>query len=350
MILLATFVTINFGEWRQSWHGTSGLALVGQSAFHPVSWANQGILAALDPHTGECLWTHVMDTPSGFALGLDQIYVNSMYGNRVSVLSSSVEEIDVLSRWYMSDLHSLAISGDRMLVSSSGVDGIVEMDSHGKELWAWFASDHAYPVSEQGIRRRVRRGQDYRRSIISTHEQTTHCNSAVPFMRGDREVVLATLFHQGQLIEIDRRTGRHRVLVTGMDQPHSLRRAEWGWLLCDSRSNAVVMLDEDFWIIDVLTGDFDWVQDAVVHDGRILVADANHSRLVWLDVEDRRQAGEIVYSDQWKIYQVEPVEGEWETRLTNAGLSLAKEGSRLLHDAGVRSQDNREDLSRVTGK
>ena len=105
------------------------------------------------------------------------------------------------------------------------------------------------------------------------------------------------------------------MLLSGMNKPHSLRRCSSGWTIADSRQNSVVFMDDDFWVTSVVSGDFDWVQDAVIHDGVLLVADANHSRLVWWDITGNRELAEIKYSDQWKIYQIEVVEGVWEERL-----------------------------------
>jgi hypothetical protein len=315
MLLLATFLTVHFGDWRESWHGTSGLAHVGESAFDEVRWENQGVLAAVDPDSGDWLWEVVLDTPAGFALGSDQIYVNSMYGNRISVLSPNLELVDVLARWFMNDLHSLVLTKRGLLLTSSGVDGVVEVDSSGDELWTWFATEHAYPFDHSGTRRKISRRNDYRQNAISTHQQTTHCNSAVYHQGNGMDHMLVTLFHQGELVSVDRLTGRVSVVLTGMNRPHSIRKTEAGWIVCDSRSNGVVSLDENFWITSVVTGGFDWVQDAILCDDRLLVADANHSRLVWWDIGKDKQVGEVKYSDQWKIYQIEAVDGVWESRL-----------------------------------
>jgi hypothetical protein len=315
VLVLATFLTVHFGDWQQKWHGTGGLAKVGESAFDSVPRENEGALAALDPDSGECLWACVLDTPAGFALTDEHIYVNSMYGNRITVLSERLEVVNVLARWFMTDLHSLTVTDSGFLVTSSGVDAVVEVTASGEEVWGWFATDRAYRIGHSGVRRKINRGRDHRQDPISTHDQATHCNSAILHRAGGHELALVTLFHQGELIAVDRGSGKHSVLVSGMNKPHSVRKAPSGWLVCDSRGDGVVLLDEDFWISAVVTADFDWVQDAVPNGGQLIVADANHSRLVWWDLAQDRQAEELSYSGQWKIYQIEVVEGPWERRL-----------------------------------
>jgi len=315
VLLLATFLTIHFGEWKESWHGTTGLAQVGDSAFHTVRPENEGVLAAIDPETGECLWTLTLDTPAGFALSRDYIYVNSMYGNSISILSPSLEPVDVIARWFMNDLHSLVLTDRGLLLTSSGLDAVMEVDLTGDEIWSWFATDRAYPARQEQPNPRLRRQHDHRRTMIATHQQATHCNNAIQHPYQGSDAVMVTLFHQGEVIAVDRATLKHTTVLGGMDKPHSLRKALDGWLISDSRNNCVVFLDDDFWIVSVIEGGFDWVQDALVYDDRILVADANHSRLVWLDINRHRHLGEIRYSDQWKVYQIEVVDGLWEDRL-----------------------------------
>lgn len=341
MLLLASFLTVHFGEWRESWHGTTGLAKVGESAFHAVRWENQGVLAALEPDTGECLWRLTLDTPAGFALDEDRIYINSMYGNRVSVLAPDLDTIDVLAKWFMNDLHSLTLTAHGLLITSSGVDAVVEIAASGDELWSWFATDRAY--RRPGPRPSARHRRDFRRNPISTQHQATHCNSAVAHSFNGSEAVVIALFHQGDIIAVDRKSGRHRVLLSGMDKPHSVRKTSTGWVVSDSRNNCVVLLDHDFWISSVIDGDFDWVQDAIFHEGRLLVADANHSRLVWWDLEKNRPLREIRYSDQWKIYQVEIIEGPWEQRLRSVPTMSAATGERLLVGDGLAGDRGRND-------
>jgi hypothetical protein len=315
VLLLATFLTVHFGEWRESWHGTNGLARSGESAFHAIRRENEGVLAALDPQTGEFLWTLTLDTPTGFALTDDYIYVNSMYGNRITILTPDCVALDVMARWFMNDLHSLAVTDRGLIMTCSGLDGIVEVDLSGQVVWDWFAIERGYASHLRRSQRRVRRDRDYRRSMIPTQQQVTHCNSAVVGEHQGSDAVIATLFHQGEVIVIDRKMGRATVVLSGMANPHSLRRTETGWLVCDSRSNSIIRTDENFWIAASYEGDFDWVQDAIIHEDRLLVADANHSRMVWLDAGHGQMVGEIRYSEQWKIYQVEAVGGLWEKRL-----------------------------------
>ena len=124
--------------------------------------------------------------------------------------------------------------------------------------------------------------------------------------------MLTTLFHQGELVEIDRLTGDIKILVDGMDRPHSPRRRSGGWMLSCSGTDSVVLLDDGFWIDEVVTGNFNWVQDAIELDaGHLLIADANHSRLAMWSTASREVVDEIGYDPQWKVYQIDQVPRDW---------------------------------------
>jgi hypothetical protein len=306
MLLIATFLTIHFGEWRQSWHGMPRRAHVGTDSPHVVHEDNEGVIAGIDLDNGKVVFTRVLDTPAGFATHNDQIYIASMYGNRILVLDRTLEIIDSFATRLMNDLHSISRSEEGLLITSSGTDAILELSSVGEPLWDWLATENGYCRSPSSHDVRIVRTRDYRKATIGTAMQATHCNSAISWKRSGRDVILATFFHQGMLIEVDRSTGHAVTLVRGMQNPHSIRRYSDGWIVSDSRSSSVLLLGEDFWIESVIESDFNWVQDALQLDkSRLLIADANNSRLVILDVVAGKMLDYIEFPSEWKIYQVE---------------------------------------------
>src|SRR5262249_50482258 len=153
-----------------------------------------------------------------------------------------------------------------LLLTSCGTDAIIEVSTEGVETWTWLAAEHGYAVTPHGHRRSIDRRNDHRLVTVPTLEQATHCNSAVPGTVAGRPAVLASLFHQGEVVAIDRRTGRREVLASGLSNPHSIRPARDGWLVSDSQASSVVVLDERFRVRRTIDGDFNWVQDALQLD------------------------------------------------------------------------------------
>lgn len=228
----------------------------------------------------------------------------------------------------MNDLHSISPSSAGFLVTSSGTDAVLEITADGEQLWTWLACEHGFGQTSRGPAIRIDRQHDYRSTPIDTLDQSTHCNSALAAELDGRDVVLATLFHQGQLISIDKRTGKYSVLVNGMRNPHSVRPRAGGWVVSEARQGAVVLLDKDFWIAEVIEQDFNWVQDALPFnaDQQLIIADANNGRFVLWDIANAKAIRDIKYSADWDVYQVEIADPHWEERFRVA--AAAGQGER----------------------
>jgi hypothetical protein len=318
-LILATFLTCHFGKWRERWHGVSNQSRSGASLLAPVPEENEGLLAAFDANTGQCIWKVTLDTPAGLAITNDRIWVASMHGNRLLCFDEKLDIIDVLSTPLMNDLHSLVISsGGRLMVTSSGVDAVLEVDDGGRLVWDWLATEKGYAYTPDNLRRSIDRRADYRHLFIDTSVQATHCNCALPTVHDGRETVLVSLFHQGKIVAVDRLNGHHKCVLGGLGNPHSIRRRPNGYILCDSRPGNVVLVDENFWIMSIIEHDFSWVQDATeLRPGRVLIADANHSRLIEWDIKAGEPRSELRYPEEWKIYQMEIIHGQWEQRIAS---------------------------------
>lgn len=317
MLVFATFTsTARFGAPQSLLR----YVRIGRGPFASVRADRQGVIAAFDLDTGELVYSHVLDSPAGFALTDDHVYVASMHGNRISVLDERLDLVDSLGTPVMNDLHSITPSAEGFLVTCCGTDAVTEITPDGVSRWTWLAGEHGFTRTPRGQALCVDHQQDYRDTYVDTRDQSTHCNSALPVRRDGRDTILVTLFQQGWLIEIDKQTGDHRVLVRGMRNPHSVRHYGTGWVVSEARAGAVVLLDENFWITDVIERDFDWIQDTLpVADNRqLIIADANNNRLVHWDIAARHPVREVTYSPDWDVYQVEVASPRWEARLRAA--------------------------------
>ncbi len=317
MLIVATFSsTARFGQGQ----ALLQYAQIGKGLFRNVRTDQRGAMAAFDFATGKLIFSRVLDSPAGFTFTGRQVLVNSMHGSRILILDSRLELVDVLATPLMNDLHSITLSPGGFLVTSCGTDSVLEVTAEGEPLWSWLACENGFLLTPRGKAARIGRGRDYRSTPIDTRDQSTHCNSALASSRDGRQVILVTLFHQGQLIAIDRRTGKYLTLVSGMQSPHSIRRRANGWVLSEARANAAVLLDEDFWIADVIEYDFNWVQDTLPLDNgnQFIIADANNNRFVIWDAVHREPAREIGYSPDWDVYQVELADQVWEERIRAA--------------------------------
>lgn len=283
----------------------------------------EGIVAAFDVDSGKVLWSQALDSPTGFAFADDRLFVSSMYGHRITVLNDRLKVQDNFAVPVMNDLHTIRPSAGGILVTSSGTDAILEMSLDGALQWSWLAREHTYWTTPQGMAPKISRRGDYRSRTFDTESQATHCNSALVANRGGRETVFATLFHQGTIIAIDKATGRHETVFHGMSRPHALRQLRDGWIVCDSYSGAVVLLDADFWISRVFEERFKWVIDAIPleDENRLLIADSNNSRLAVWDLSSGRVVHQMTFPVGWRIFQVDIPPQQWIDAFASSGSS-----------------------------
>jgi len=255
-----------------------------------------GSIVLLDPKNLERGFLKELSVPVAFGLchsdSEGSLYVTS--GATIWIVRHG-KCVKKLSNTMFNDLHALSLTtSGNLLVASTGVDGILEVDCTDAKhvFWDWLATEQGYNTTPAGRVRIVDRTRSHQTDIASTPEHTTHINSAIS--RGP-STILATLFHQGELIEIERVSKRHRVVLQGLRSPHNIRRRKGGYMLSDSRANRVLLLDQDLQIVGDIRAGFQWVQDAVeLNDGSYLVGDSNNDRVVRVNSQ-----GKLVSSTSW---------------------------------------------------
>lgn len=176
------------------------------------------------------------------------------------------------------DIHDLHIgNNNHLMVSCTGTDSLVEINlDTDEQTWDWLATENGYGKSPSGKTRVINRGKNYNYINTITPDHTTHINTAIYQDDGN---ILATLFHQGQLVKINKRTGSVDLLLSGLSCPHHVRRIEKGYILSDTRNNRILLVDNNYKIVDIIFNNkFDWIQDAIVlNNGSFLTITGNHS-------------------------------------------------------------------------
>ena len=95
----------------------------------------------------------------------------------------------------------------------------------------------------------------------STAEQAMHVTSAI---LESKRSVLATLFHQGSLVSIDRETGETQTLLRGLCRPHGLHRCDGGFILSDTLGHRALLLDRELAVRSEIPFGSQWLQDTIV--------------------------------------------------------------------------------------
>src|SRR6266849_7012804 len=137
---------------------------------------------------------------------------------------SSLHE-NVVSSPLFNALHSISRTRQGYLVASTGLDLLLEFNRSGEALWSWWATDHGFELMPSGRPRVVDKTADHRTIKYGTLSQTTHVNAAAELPDGR---ILASLFHQGMVIVIERETGAWQPVLEGLDHPHAVRVLDEG--------------------------------------------------------------------------------------------------------------------------
>lgn len=216
---------------------------------------------------------------------------------------------DVISSPLFNALHSISRTERGYLVASTGLDLLLEIDRNGDILWSWWATEHGFEFTPAGSRRELDKFVDYRSVQFGTLAQTTHINSAAELPDGR---VLASLFHQGMVIAIDRASGDWQPVLEGLDHPHSVRILDKShFSVADTVHGKalLVRIDEHSGqgivdeAVDVGTS---WLQDCrydAEYDAWILV-DGKHSRLVLRGGRaGDKSVARIDLDPEWRLYE-----------------------------------------------
>ena len=212
------------------------------------------------------------------------------------------------------DLHDVKCTQKgTFIVTSTGIDAVLEIElGRGGEvilMWYWLATDHGYTKTPSGTTKHIDINKDYRKLLIPTPEQTTHVNSCIEI---DDETLLATLFHQGTIIKIDRRSGDSVILMSNLKSPHNIRKYDDYFLVSDTRSNRALIMNKDFSIKKVIQNKFSWVQDTIKYGNNFLVSDVNNGKLLYVS-----ENGDILNETHWdteshKLGSIEVIPSEYD--------------------------------------
>lgn len=231
--------------------------------------------------------------------------------NGIHEVDTQLESIkyDVVSSPFFNALHSISRTRrGGYLVASTGLDLLLELDQTGEVLWNWWATEHGFEQTPTGEPRQLDKAADHRALKYGTLQQTTHVNSVAELPDGR---ILATLFHQGMVVAIERETGAWQPVLEGLDHPHSVRvLGEQHFTVADTVNGKALLVrlhergsgvvEEE---IDARTG---WLQDCsydAEHNAWILV-DGKHSRVTLR----RGRAGDKAIAQfeldpEWRLYE-----------------------------------------------
>lgn len=235
------------------------------------------------------------------------IFVTTFNGVNEFDPATGVVRQDVISSPLFNALHSISRTRRGYLVASTGIDLLAEFNQEGEILWTWWATDHGFELTPDGRRRKLDKAADHRVLKYGTLSQTTHVNSAAELPDGR---VLATLFHQGTVIAIDRASGEWQTVLEGLDHPHSVRVLdEQHFTVADTvhgRALLVSLKGQQASVEAEIDAGTSWLQDSsynALHNCWVLV-DGKQSRVILRQGREGKETlAEINVDPEWRLYE-----------------------------------------------
>lgn len=275
-----------------------------------------GLLAILNWEEKKIKKITPAETPSGFDYDGRYLYVALGKGS-IGIFSHDLVLRRTLSHPYFNDLHALNKTSNGLLVASTGLDTIIEIDNQGRTLFEWFATEHGFSKDKKGRERKIDKQKSHRYIKYPTFQQTTHLNSAIEVGKTCyyQNTTYCSLFHQGKVIAINKENGNWRKVLDSLHHPHSIYKAEYGFMISDTENNRVILTDDNFKPKKIIPLELNrpkkipvlsehWIQDAsFLPNKNLLVVDSNNCRLLEVNPETHTLIDEFTYNQEWKIYQ-----------------------------------------------
>lgn len=260
--------------------------------------------------------------PRGIAQHGEQL----AFSSEKEVILVGPSEVKTLKDPWFSYIHTVDFNakGDRILVSSSGFDAIMEYDTEGfrktYEWWAWEHGFHKGIDPETGAPVRLSRVplpkeesvkviSDPERDVLPTAMRAAFINS-VEYDRHDEQHMLATFFHEGSCYRIDRTDGSAELVISGMKNPHGGTSIPNGYMATSTRSGEVMIVTEgreDVLSFQSVPGkptgleSEEWLQNTkAMDDGSIITIDSNRTSFIIINPSAKTYAV-IPYPDHMAI-------------------------------------------------
>lgn len=287
MYILISYLSTNYTALQEHWRKYSMLKNYGKRGSNkPFVGKLGGMVELVHWESKAVVWQMEMESPAGLyydeQTGL--LYINSIRKGKILIISMSDKKIiDTIDNPYFNKPHSLVKTANGFFVSSPGVDAIVEINTRGNTLFSLFFVDCGYSFDQFGNKRVINKGINHQSVEYPSLHQTTHVNY-VRYLDNSETQIVATLFHVGELVVVDKATKTLTVKLSGLKNPHNFKPAGEQFLLCNTCGNVVFVLDKEFSISRVVQFDkrISWIQDAIwiPQDDTILVADADSNKII----------------------------------------------------------------------
>lgn len=309
MILAISVVLTNRNQMVNHWNKNSKLisdGILGTDT--PIGKAIPlgGKFLLYDTNTKTILKSVDINSPSGFIFDRkkNRFFVASMRDNKIIILDKNLNLLGELKNPLFNDIHSVNFGYEKksILIANTGLDSILEIDLQGETVYEWSALENGYSQDCFGKTRTIRKGVNHNKTDYPTLYQTTHLNSAIYL---DKDTIVASLFHQGEVVSINKKNNKVNKIIEGLKSPHSIYKLNHNHLMVsNTRSNCVLVFNKNGEVKTSYQFSFEWIQDAFMYSKTLYVVDSNNSNIVSYNTVSHTSNEYYQFPKDWDIYQI----------------------------------------------
>ncbi|MBL6448391.1 hypothetical protein JMN32_18905 [Fulvivirga sp. 29W222] len=266
---------------KKQWKALNGKVGRGRTETGKVSSEELGgVVSAIqvDMSTGDIYNLKHIDItcPMGLLIHGNELFIASEY--YIQAFAGG-EKTYRINNPFFNGLHAMKKSqvGNSFYVTCTNIDTLVEICLDGKGIkWRWSAPEYGYNTNKLGEKVFIdeNRLYQYDETFSSTLTHTTHVNCIEEYSPDE---ILATLFHQGEVILINKNTRKITSILKGLTCPHGIHRFGDQFIVSDTKGNCTYLLDRNLKVLEKIGHqDFDWIQDSIIlKDGNIVILNSN---------------------------------------------------------------------------
>lgn len=263
------------------------------------------------------------------------------------------DEIQTLENDYFSYIHTVSfcpLDDNRLMVSSSGFDCIFEYDLKESNLiWEWFAWENGFdrgkdPITHSDVlltrhkdqaKKWQQEGKTFllidnpKTQSLPTAQRSAFINS-VAYHMNKEHLILATFFHAGKMMQINKKDNSVVTVIESMQHPHGGKQSDTISLSTSTNSGEIVLIKDSIeyrYYTNELEGkpselgDMEWLQNSIFVDDFIITIDSNRTSF-------------LIFSPDKGLYDLIPYNMNWAIQDMVCG-TLTQEQKVLLQETSL---------------
>jgi hypothetical protein len=246
-------------------------------------------------------------------------------------LIDDTETRELTNPWF-SYIHTIDFhpTENKILVASSGYDCVFEYDlSNLEKTFEWYAWENGLNISKHPktgdasfLTRNTNDATEYAANnqpyLLIENPETTSLPTAlrsafinsVSYDKSNPNFFLATLFHKGAVIRVDRTTGQHEVVVSDLKTPHGGINYKSNYAATSTGSGEVVLSTDQgqkrYFFGDLagkpeILGSSEWLQNSISDkEGNFITIDSNRNQFTIFNPTLQKRS-HIKFDENWAV-------------------------------------------------